>query len=280
MHVAKHANTKHISIMKLGIAIALLAACGPLLLQMLCVGHNEGQISDKSKELGKKKTNEQTPKMVCFASTHAHARSQGLQDIDLGTKFRFHNFIAMPFDMEVTSQSGNSIPWPDIMKTYDENLAHNVRKQKITEKMRAVFRPLLTSAQDMCSNTPVALCFSARRKRSLLYSLALWSTKKEPIVAKGLCKDCGNGRQLQAQNQQIIYLTQRSEPPKRGRKIGAAQKLSKKCPKIFWRFLTLFAQRERSRKHFDFFWRGPFPLAPFAVRWKETTSLCRLFLPR
>ena len=104
MHIAKHANTKHSSIMKFGIAIALLAACGSLLLHMLCLGHNEGQISGKSKW---RKTNEQLPKMVCFASMHAHARSQGLQaqGIALGTKFRFHNFIAMPFDMEVTSQS-------------------------------------------------------------------------------------------------------------------------------------------------------------------------------
>ena len=81
--------------------------------------------------------------MVCFLSTHAHARSQGLQGIAPGTKFWFHDFIAMPFDMEVTSQSETSIPWPDIMKTYDENLAHNMWKEKITEKMLVVFRPLL-----------------------------------------------------------------------------------------------------------------------------------------
>ena len=41
-----------------------------------------------------------------------------------------------------------------------------------------------------------------------------------------------------------------SEPPKRGRKTGAARKLS-------WHFLTIF----------DVFCPGPFPPAPFAIRW-------------
>ena len=66
----------------------------------------------------------------------------------------------------------------------------------------------------------------------------------------------------------------KSEPPKRGRKNGATRKLSKSvstlfddflpCAKIvekrqqtFWHFLTIF----------DVFWRGPFPPAPFAIRW-------------
>ena len=30
------------------------------------------------------------------------------------------------------------------MNAYDGHLAHNIRKQEITEKMRAVFRPLLS----------------------------------------------------------------------------------------------------------------------------------------
>ena len=51
----------------------------------------------------------------------------------------------MQIDMEVTSHSEASIPWPDTMNTYDENLAHDMRKQKITEKMRTVFRPLLNN---------------------------------------------------------------------------------------------------------------------------------------
>ena len=72
-----------------------------------------------------------------------------------------------------------------------------------------------------------------------------------------------------------------SEPPKRGRKTDATRKLSKSVENIFdafWRFLTFFwrffALREKCWKvskifwkHFDDFWCGPFPLAPFAVRW-------------
>ena len=50
MHIAKHANTKQISTMKLGIAIVLFAACGSLLLHMPCLGHNEAQISSMSKK--------------------------------------------------------------------------------------------------------------------------------------------------------------------------------------------------------------------------------------
>ena len=72
-----------------------------------------------------------------------------------------------------------------------------------------------------------------------------------------------------------------SEPPKRGRKTGAARKLSEKCRMYFWHFLAIFAVFCPARKMsksveniFDtfwrfltFFWRGPFPLAPLAVRW-------------
>ena len=67
---------------------------------------------------------------------------------------------------------------------------------------------------------------------------------------------------------------------KRGRKKGAARKLSKSVEKLFdtfWRFLTFFALRENCRKVsknfltlFDDFWRGPFPPAPFAIRWTCT----------
>ena len=67
-----------------------------------------------------------------------------------------------------------------------------------------------------------------------------------------------------------------SEPPKRGRKTGAARKLSKSVEKYFdtfWRFLTFFALREKCRKVsrifltlFDDFWRfltWPLSAAPF-----------------
>ena len=36
-------------------------------------------------------------------------------------------------------------------------------------------------------------------------------------------------------------------------------KIVEKCRKTFWHFLTIF----------DVFWRGPFPPAPFAIRWYE-----------
>ena len=66
-----------------------------------------------------------------------------------------------------------------------------------------------------------------------------------------------------------------SEPPWRGRKNGAARKLSKSVEKLFdafWRFLTFFALRENCRKVprsvekvFDAFWRflTLFDVAPF-----------------
>ena len=65
-----------------------------------------------------------------------------------------------------------------------------------------------------------------------------------------------------------------SEPPKRGRKMGAARKLSKSVENIFdtfWRFLMFFALREKRRKEpkifLTFFWRFLtfFDVAPF--RW-------------
>ena len=77
MHIAKHANTKHISTMRLGTAIVLLAECGSQFLRMPCLGHNEGEISGMFKKSCAKQMNK--PKqMVCSASTHAHARNQGL----------------------------------------------------------------------------------------------------------------------------------------------------------------------------------------------------------
>ena len=67
-----------------------------------------------------------------------------------------------------------------------------------------------------------------------------------------------------------------SETPKRGRKIGAARKMSRSVEKLFddfWLFVPC-ANVEKCRNlswHFliilDVFWRGPLPLAPFAVRW-------------
>ena len=39
-----------------------------------------------------------------------------------------------------------------------------------------------------------------------------------------------------------------------------AKNLSRSVKKYFWHFLTIF----------DVFWRGPFPLAPFAVRWRRS----------
>ena len=68
----------------------------------------------------------------------------------------------------------------------------------------------------------------------------------------------------------------------KGRKTGAARKLSKSVENIFdtdfWRFFALCEKMSKSvEKLLDnfwrfltFFWRGPFPLAPFAIRW----SLC------
>ena len=44
-------------------------------------------------------------------------------------------------------------------------------------------------------------------------------------------------------------------------------KIVEKCRKTFWHFLTIF----------DVFWRGPFPPAPFAIRWRKVQfiGLCR-----
>ena len=42
-------------------------------------------------------------------------------------------------------------------------------------------------------------------------------------------------------------------------------KIVEKCRKTFWRFLTIF----------DVFWRGPFPPAPFAIRWLNSGELLK-----
>ena len=74
----------------------------------------------------------------------------------------------------------------------------------------------------------------------------------------------------------VLNITFRSADCKRGRKIGAARKLSKSVEKLFdtfWRFLALFALRENCRKVsknfltlFDDFWRfltWPLSAGPF-----------------
>ena len=74
----------------------------------------------------------------------------------------------------------------------------------------------------------------------------------------------------------ITEAQNRRESPKRGRKTGAARKLSKSVEKnvdTFWRFLTFFALREKRRKVskifltlFDDFWRfltWPLSAGPF-----------------
>ena len=67
----------------------------------------------------------------------------------------------------------------------------------------------------------------------------------------------------------------RSEPPKRGRKIGAARKLSRSVEKYFWHFLAIYARhflaiyalrekcREVSNNIFGIFWFFFFYVAPF-----------------
>ena len=66
--------------------------------------------------------------------------------------------------------------------------------------------------------------------------------------------------------------------PQKGPENWCHAKIVEKCRKIFWHFLTFFAPKilEKCRKYFwhfvtifDLFWRGPFPPAPFAVRWHK-----------
>ena len=92
----------------------------------------------------------------------------------------------------------------------------------------------------------------------------------------------------------------KSEPPKRGRKNGAARKMSKSVEKLFdtfWRFLRFFALREKCRKVSKNFWHfltifdrfckvAPFPPAPLAIRWvnsvwrwQNATERALKFLP-
>ena len=105
---------------------------------------------------------------------------------------------------------------------------------------------------------------------SLIHALLLvachWS-----ITRSGL-RRCSNSTSKKRFESKLL-----SADCKRGRKKGAARKLSKSVEKLFdtfWRFLTFFALRENCRKVsknfltlFDVFWRGPFPPAPFAIRW-------------
>ena len=103
MHIAKHANTKHTSTMRFGIAIVLLAACGSLVFWDTI----EGQISGMSKSSAKQMNKPKNGMFRVNARPRPQPRFIGHR---LRTKFRFHNFIAVPFDMEVTSQSETSIP--------------------------------------------------------------------------------------------------------------------------------------------------------------------------
>ena len=74
-------------------------------------------------------------------------------------------------------------------------------------------------------------------------------------------------------------------PPK-GPEKWCRAKIVEKCRKTFdtfWRFLTFSALRENCRKLsknfltlFDDFWRGPFPPAPFAIRWSSSLDFSSL----
>ena len=69
------------------------------------------------------------------------------------------------------------------------------------------------------------------------------------------------------------------QSPRKGAGKMVPRENCRKCRRTFWRFLTFFflmffALRENCRKVaenfltvFDDFWRGPFPPAPFAIRW-------------
>ena len=97
-----------------------------------------------------------------------------------------------------------------------------------------------------------------------------------------LLKQCSPHGDLVALMLMCFY----SERPKRGRKIGAARKVLKSVGNYFDIFLTIFdvfcPARKLSKSEeiifdpFFFFWRGPFPPAPFAVRW--FMALCDFWL--
>ena len=72
--------------------------------------------------------------MVCSVSTQAC--SQGLYGITLESSWGSKPSFAAPFNKVATNQSVVSIPWPEMMNAYDGCLAHNIRKQEFTEKMR------------------------------------------------------------------------------------------------------------------------------------------------
>ena len=83
-----------------------------------------------------------------------------------------------------------------------------------------------------------------------------------------------------------LFFLWKSEPPKRGQKIGAARKLSKSVENCFDIFLTIFdvfALCENCRKVsklfltlFDDFWRF-FNVAPFLLRSAEEREIFRIF---
>ena len=83
-------------------------ACGCLPLHMLCLGHSEGQISGKAKNSAKQTNNQKKNGMFRDnARPRPQPRFVGHRP---GNQIRFHNFIAMQFDMEVASHSEASIP--------------------------------------------------------------------------------------------------------------------------------------------------------------------------
>ena len=57
----------------------------------------------------------------------------------LGTHVGFETFIEMPLAWRLLANPALNYHDLKIMNAHDECLAYNIQKQKITEKMRAVF---------------------------------------------------------------------------------------------------------------------------------------------
>ena len=108
MHIAKHANTKHTSVMRLGIALVISSVWVPVFAHALVGDTMRDRPQVSQKVTPNKRTNQKNGRLR--VNTTPMPAANGLEGIALGTKSRFHNFIAMLFDMEVASQPGTSTP--------------------------------------------------------------------------------------------------------------------------------------------------------------------------
>ena len=139
MSVSRLAASKQTSAMRFGMEMWLLAKWVFLILHIpTCLENNKGQLfceSNKQHHTISLKNN-RINGFFCVNTGPQPKFVEHRPGIQLG----FRTFTAVLFNLEATNEPVVSMPCSDMMNANDGHLAQNMRKQEITEKMRAVFR--------------------------------------------------------------------------------------------------------------------------------------------